>query len=270
MRERYAVATRAPKPDRRFESRWSLVRGTRIHCRASRGAPPDMPIVVLVHGVAVSHRYLMPFAAELAHRYPVRVVDLPGFGLSGKSGPVYDVPDLADWLAAWLKADGGAPVVLIGNSVGTQIAVDLAVRHPDLVGSLVLTSPTMDPRARSMTRQILRWLRSLPHEDPSQLPILLGDLVTTGLPRALRTFRLALSDDVERKLPLVTVPTLVTRGELEGVAPQRWAEAVVELLPHGELAVVPRSPHDVTYTAPVELAALVTPFIDRTAGQRSR
>jgi pimeloyl-ACP methyl ester carboxylesterase len=34
------------------------------------------------HGLAVSHRWLMPLAAELAGHHPVHVVDLPGFGLS--------------------------------------------------------------------------------------------------------------------------------------------------------------------------------------------
>jgi pimeloyl-ACP methyl ester carboxylesterase len=81
VRDRYVLAMRAPRNDREFESRWTNVGGIRLHDRASRNAVPAAFPVVLVHGLAVSHRYLMPLAAELAHRYPVRVVDLPGFGL---------------------------------------------------------------------------------------------------------------------------------------------------------------------------------------------
>jgi hypothetical protein len=36
--------------------------------------------------LAVSHRYLMPLAAELAGHHPVQVVDLPGFGSAATLG----------------------------------------------------------------------------------------------------------------------------------------------------------------------------------------
>lgn len=269
MRAKYAVATRAPEADGDFESRWATVRGLRIHYRASADDPSGEVPVVLVHGLAVSHRYLMPIAAHLAPRYPVRAVDLPGFGLSEAPGAVLDVPALADWLAEWMRATGNAPAVLIANSFGTQIAVDLAYRHPDLVQSLVLVGPTMDPRARSMTRQALRWLRGIPHEDPLQLPILLRDLADAGLVRAVRTLRLALRDRVEDKLPGVRAPALVTRGEHEAVTSQAWAEEVARLLPRGELAVVPSSPHDAVYTAAAQLAEIALPFLERTAAGRT-
>lgn len=264
MRERYALATAAPRPDARFESRWTWIDGIRMHCRGTRQDPPDRPPVVLVHGMAVSHRYLMPLAACLADHYPVRVVDLPGFGLSGGER-ARDLHELADGLAAWMEATGTAPAAVLANSFGTQIAVDLAVTHPELVRSLILVGPTMDPRAPSMLRQALRWVRGLPHEDPSQLPILVRDLLDAGLVRAWHTFHVALRDRVERKLPHVRAPVLVTRGAKEAVASQRWVEEVVRLLPHGESAVVPDSPHDATYTTPAELAALVLPFLDRTS-----
>jgi len=269
MRERHRLASGAPEPDERFESRWTSVDGIRMHCRASRTDPPGPP-VVLVHGMAVSHRYLMPLAALLADHHPVRVVDLPGFGLSEDPGRIEDVGALADRLVAWLRATGTAPAAVLGNSFGCQVAVDLAVRHPDLVRSLVLVGPTMDPDAPTMPRQTLRWLRGLPHEDPSQLPVILRDFCKAGPVRAWRTFRIALDDHVERKLPKVAVPTLVTRGAKEAVAPQRWVREAVRLLPQGEMAVVPDSPHDATYSTPKELAALVLPFLERNAAGRPR
>lgn len=264
IRERYRLAAAAPRPDERFESRWTVVDGVRMHCRATREDPPGKTPVLLVHGMAVSHRYLMPLAAELAGHHPIRAVDLPGYGLSGEPGTVLDVAALADRLAAWLEATGNAPTAVLGNSFGTQVSVALAARHPHLVRSLILVGPTMDPAARSRTRQTLRWLRSLPHEDPGQAPIILRDLANAGIRRAWRTFGIALAYHVERDLPRVKVPTLVTRGAKEAVASQRWVEEAVSLLPQGELAVVPGSPHDANYTTPAELAALVLPFLHRT------
>jgi pimeloyl-ACP methyl ester carboxylesterase len=263
MRAKHALATRAPEPDARFTSRWTNVRGLQVHSRESRDAPIGVTPVVLVHGLAVSHRYLMPVGAILAARYPVRAVDLPGFGLSEHPDAILDVPALAERLAEWLKASGNAPADLLGNSFGTQIAVDLAARHPELVRRLVLAGPTMDPAARSMPRQALRWLRGLHREDPGQFPILMRDLADAGLVRAVRTFRAALRDPVEEKLPAVEAPTLVTRGEYEAVSSSEWTERAARLLRHGELAVVPGSPHDATYTAAGPLAAVVMPFLDR-------
>lgn len=263
-REKYVLATRAPHADRDFESHWTSVRGVRLHSRQSRApvSPGALP-VVLVHGLAVSHRYLMPLAARLSSSYPVSAVDLPGFGLSDEPGRVLDVAELADRLADWLVTTGRTSAALIGNSFGCQVAVDLAVRHPELVRCLVLVGPTMDPWARGAARQALRWLRNLRHEDPVQLPIILRDLHDAGIGRALGTLRIALRDPIERKLPAVSAPTLVTRGAFEPVVPQRWAAQAADLLPRGELAVVPRSPHNANYSATHELAVLVLPFLRR-------
>jgi pimeloyl-ACP methyl ester carboxylesterase len=254
---------RAPRRDRRFESRWTTVDGLRLHDRATVDAMPGAVPVVLVHGLAVSHRYLMPLAAELAPRVPVRVVDLPGFGLSEEPGHVMGLAELADRLAAWLTATGLAPAALIGNSFGCQVAVELAVRHPAQVRCLVLVGPTIDPHARSAPKQVLRWLRDLRHEDLFQVPIILRDLVDAGLRRAARTFWIALGDRIEEKLPAVQVPALVTRGAVEPVVSRRWAEQAADLLPRGEFAEVPGAPHDANYTSAGPLAALVLPFLDR-------
>lgn len=218
--------------------------------------------VVLLHGLAVSHRYLMPLAARLAGHHPVHVVDLPGFGLSGDPGTVLGVTEHADHLADWLEAVGLSPVAVLGNSFGCQVAVELAVRHPDHVRGLVLIGPTMDPAARTASRQIVRWLRDAAREDPLQLPILLRDVRDAGLRRVVGTLAHALRDPIEEKLPLVRVPVLVTRGSKEPIVPVAWAATAARLPPLGELAVVP-GPHNANYGAADHLGRLVRAFLDR-------
>jgi pimeloyl-ACP methyl ester carboxylesterase len=237
-RDRYRLATSAPRTAWGFQSRWRTVRGVATHARCSLASPSGALPLVLVHGLAVSHRYLMPLAAELAGHHPVHVVDLPGFGLSGDPGRVLGVAERADDLAAWLEAGGLPPVAMLGNSFGCQIAVELAVRHPDRVAGLVLVGPTMDPSARTTPRQILRWLWDTVREDPLQLPILLRDIRDAGPHRVVGTLAHALRDPIEAKLPQVTVPVLVTRGSSEPIVPSAWAQTATRLLPLGELAVV--------------------------------
>jgi pimeloyl-ACP methyl ester carboxylesterase len=246
--DRYRLATSAPREAWGFQSRWRTVRGVDTHDRASLASPNATLPLVLVHGLAVSHRYLMPLA--------------PGFGLSGDPGRVLDVAQHADHLAAWLEATGLPPVVVLGNSFGCQVAVDLAVRHPDRVCGLVLIGPTMDPSARTASRQILRWLRDTAREDPLQLPILLRDVRDAGPHRVAGTLAHALRDPIERKLSLIRMPVLVTRGSREPIVPMAWAQAATRLLPLGELAIVP-GPHNANYGAADHLAELVLAFLHR-------
>ena len=260
--DRYRLATSAPRTAWGFQSRWQTVRGVDIHDRASLGGANDTPPLVLVHGLAVSHRYMMPLAARLAAHHPVHVVDLAGFGLSGDPGRVLDVAEHADHLATWLEATGLPAVTVLGNSFGCQVAVDLAVRHPARVGGLVLVGPTMDPSARTASRQILRWLRDTAREDPLQLPILLRDVRDAGPHRVAGTLARALRDPIERKLPMVRVPVLVTRGSREPIVPMAWAQTATRLLPHGELGIVP-GPHNANYGASDHLAELVLAFLQQ-------
>jgi pimeloyl-ACP methyl ester carboxylesterase len=233
-----------------------------LHDRVSLASPDATLPLVLVHGLAVSHRYLMPLAARLAGHHPVHVVDLPGFGLSENPVRVLDVPEHAGYLASWLEEAGLPPVVVVANSFGCQVAVELAVRRPDRVCGLVLVGPTTDPAARTASRQVLRWLRDAAREDPLQLPILVRDVRDAGPQRVAGTLAHALRDPIERKLPLVNVPALVTRGSREPIVPMAWAQAATGLLPLGELALVP-GPHNANYGAADHLAGLVLAFLQR-------
>src|SRR6266545_3643108 len=167
----------APHPYGGFTSGWARVGGVRLHVRERTG-PDAGPGYVLVHGLAVSHRYLTPTAARL--RRPVAIPDLAGFGLSDKPVRVLRVPDHARVLADWLDARGAGPVCLLANSYDCQVAVELAVCRPDLVAALVLVGPTVDPAAASVPGQVGRWLRDLLREDPRQALILGRDVRDAG------------------------------------------------------------------------------------------
>src|SRR5215217_7885331 len=184
---------------------WTVVDGTRMHARVSEG-PGDKPAVVLVHGLVVSGRYMIPTLKRLAVYHRVYAPDLPGFGKSGKPARALDVHGLSDALAGWMRKLGLERAALVGNSMGCQIIAELAGRHLDLVERIVLQGPTMDPRARSALRQIGRLLLDAPLEPPSLMPIELRDYVSAGTRRAWRTFRHALADRIEEKLLRVRVP----------------------------------------------------------------
>ncbi|MEP6696163.1 MAG: alpha/beta hydrolase [Pseudonocardiales bacterium] len=216
---------------------------------------------MLVHGLAVSHRYLMPTAALLQARYDVRVVDLPGFGLSSDPPKAFDTSEHADALAGWLDANRLGPAVMLGNSYGCQVLVDMVSRAPERCTALILSGPTVDPQARTAARQAGRWLRDAMREDPMQVGLLLRDVRDAGPGRVWATLHAAVRDHIEDKLPRLSVRTLVLRGAVEPIVPPRWAREAVDLIPGGRLATVPASPHNAVYVAAEALLAQVLPFL---------
>jgi 2-hydroxy-6-oxonona-2,4-dienedioate hydrolase len=138
---------------------WMEVHDARIHVRMSRQPPRSLasPPIVLIHGIGVSGRYLLPTAVRLAANVPVYVPDLPGFGLSSKPAHALSVTELADALAAWLAGAAISRATLLGNSFGCQIIAAFASRHPGAVAHVIMQGPTMDPEARTAVRQLARW-----------------------------------------------------------------------------------------------------------------
>lgn len=244
-------------------SRWTQVDGRRVHARVSTDrAPTEAPAIVLVHGIGVSGRYLIPTAVRLAPYYSVFIPDLPGFGKSAKPDRSLSLTELTDSLARWMTSVDLNRATLLGNSFGCQIVVDFAVRHPDRIERAILVGPTIDPKARSAFKQIIRWMRNSPHEPRSTGIVVLQDYLDCGVRRLFQTFRIALDDSIEKKLPQVGVPTLVVRGGRDPIVPQRWAEETTRLLPAGRLVVIPGAAHTVNYGAPLELVRVIRPFME--------
>jgi 2-hydroxy-6-oxonona-2,4-dienedioate hydrolase len=258
-------------PTGRLVSTWVPVHGLRLHALVSADdPPPDAPTIVLVHGVAVSSRYLAPLADHLAPRARVYVPDLPGYGRSDRPpGPDLTVTELADALVTWMDRAGLQRPHLLGNSFGCQVIADLAARYPDRVGRLVLQGPTMDPHARSTWRQALRWLAVAPFERYSEVLVLLRDLWDLGPRRAANMIRIALDDPIEQKLARSAAPTLIVRGSRDAIVPQRWAEEAARLLPNGQLVVIERAAHTINYSQPAWLVEAIWPFLNG-AGQERR
>ena len=217
--------------------------------------------VVLVHGLGMSCRYMVRAAERLSGHATVWAPDLPGFGRSDPPRRAFDVPQLADALASWCNAVGVGPAVFVGHSLGCQVAVDLASRHPSRVRALVLAAPTVDAAARSSLRQIGRMLPDIGREPLSLMPLVAGEYLRAGLPRVVRTLSLMVRDPIEAKLPGLAMPTLVIQGERDRVVPPAWSQRVASLLPHGRYAVIAGAAHGLNYSKPVAFAQAIQDFL---------
>ena len=241
---------------------FTSVSGTRMYAAAL--GSPNVPMVVCVHGLGCSHRYFRPVARQLAPQVGVVAPDLPGFGRSPGPREALDVRGLSTALAGWLRATGREGALLLANSAGCQIVVDLAQHAPEVLGPTVLVGPTVDAHARMPIRQLLRLLADLPRERPTLWPIITRDYLICGPRRFLATARALLDDPLERKLPYLHTPTVVVRGSRDPIVPRAWTRQVAESLPNGRLAEVPGAGHALNFSAPVELARIVRALITET------
>jgi 2-hydroxy-6-oxonona-2,4-dienedioate hydrolase len=228
------------------------------------GSGRDAP-VVLVHGLVVSSSYHVPLGERLVDRgYEVHAPDLPGFGRSSRPDHHPDTRELGHVLAGWLDALGLRGATLVANSYGCQVVAETLLGRPELADRVVLLAPTMEPPARAVSEQLRRWRAEQKTQSRRLQRLLVRDYLSAGIPRAIATFRHALTDAIEDKLPYVGQRTLVCRGTRDPIISQAWADEVSELLPDGRGAVLPGATHAVNHEMPLQTARVIDGFLRRT------
>jgi 3-oxoadipate enol-lactonase len=111
--------------------------------------PGRAPVVVLLHGATLDHHAWDAQVDDLAARYRVVVPDLRGHGESTLEGS-FRFDDAVDDVAALLdEVDTGSPVVLVGLSLGGNIAQEIVHRDAGRVDALVVADATCNTAARS-------------------------------------------------------------------------------------------------------------------------
>ncbi|MGA8047254.1 MAG: alpha/beta fold hydrolase [Dermatophilaceae bacterium] len=239
-----------------------LVDGRSIGYRRSLGGS-GVPIVH-VHGFAISGAYLMPTARALAPRWTNVVPDLPGYGRSDRPDRVLDIPALAGALTTALDALDIDKAVLVGNSMGCAISLEVAHATPERVERLVLVSPAGGVQNQPMVRALAQLARDGLRENPRMLPVAVPDYARFGPVNGLRLFHeLTHYPSLERLLH-TPVPTLVVLGGRDPLmaTPERVRE-VARLSPdHVTVALIPLAAHAVNFSHPDELAGAIELWLD--------
>ena len=121
-----------------YPSSFIKVDGMAVHYR-DEGMKTDSLPLVLLHGTASSLHTFDAWATVL--KYDMRVVrlDLPAFGLTSPfPDRNYAMTEYVEFIRHFLAALGIKKCILAGNSLGGNIAWQVAARHPELVGKLIL------------------------------------------------------------------------------------------------------------------------------------
>jgi len=213
---------------------------------ASRTVGGSGPRVVFVHGLFGQGKNWTTIAKGLADGHRVTLLDLPNHGHSPWTDRV-DYLDMAELVATELE-QFGEPVTLVGHSMGGKVAMQLALRRPELLRALVVVdiAPTVYPVSGGRTDD----------EDEEASPF----AAYIDAMRALDLDSLTSRDDADAALRAV-VPSRMVRSFLlqslvrEGMGPDggwRW-RLNLDLLDRdlGELRGFPDPPPGASFDGPV-------------------
>jgi len=260
------------------------------------------PDVVLIHGLGSAKSSFLEAAAAL-HRsgFRVHAIDLPGFGSSAKPALApYTAPWFAQAVLELLDALGIHRAHIAGNSMGGRVALEVGLRHPERVRSLVLLAPAVAFVKRGL-HPVVRLLRPelgvLPHRfarrhvagqlralfaDPDALDPAVADIVVDEFQRVYgsawaRAAFLSAARQIYLDPPFgrngfyprlagLEPPALFVWGTRDGLIPARLGHHVRTWLPQAEQLVLDRCGHVPQVERAEQVAGILRRFIASSEG----
>ena len=225
----------------------------------------DTPIFVIVHGIGTSHRYSAFLQRALATCGDTYSVDLPGFGGTEIPRRRLAVEEYAALLGSVLEPLVSGPYprscVLIGHSMGAQIATELAAQRPDLVAALVLVGPVTDSRRSSVLAQAIDLCRDTLKEPVAANLLVFGDYARCGPWWYAQELASMLAYPTADRIVRVAAPVLVLRGANDPVSRRAWCAGLVRHSQHGFLDEIAGHRHLVHYSAAERVADNICRFV---------
>jgi pimeloyl-ACP methyl ester carboxylesterase len=245
--------------------------------------------VVLLHAFPLSSAMWLAQREGLRGTCRVITPDQRGFGGSALGEDLPSLDLCADDVAELLDRLSLDQVVLGGLSMGGYVAMAFLRRHPSRVAALVLanTKAGADPETARANRELIA--AAVERDEASTvlvdevLPSLLGRTSRDSRPMVAGRVRglvqaapapavawaqraMAGRPDAFGELRAFAGPALVVVGEEDELAPVAEAQAMVDALPQGELAVLAEAGHLTAVETPEAFTAEVAGFVGRLTG----
>jgi 4,5:9,10-diseco-3-hydroxy-5,9,17-trioxoandrosta-1(10),2-diene-4-oate hydrolase len=239
-----------------------VVDGIRLHWREAGSGP----VLLLLHGLSATHANWERTLPAFADRWRVIAPDLPGHGRSEKPNAPYTIDFHAGVLRSLGRELGIGEAVVVGNSLGGQIAVELGLSYPAWTRALVLVAPAggFGPPIQALRwavgaaahptllRVALPWVLDRCVYDPS-LPdcaarrsALAEQLAQDDYPSFARAVARSLAGSLaagRQPLQQLRQPTLLVWGRDDRLIALSGSRRVMRAVPHARLAVLERCGH---------------------------
>ena len=253
-----------------------VVRGHMIaYYEAGKGSP-----VILIHGLGADSRHWAANIDPLSQNFRVIAIDMIGYGQSDKPVIRYTAANFADYLRGFMQALKIPKASLVGNSLGGWVALELAIRHPQMVDKLVLVdSAGLQPTEglkmpggglKNLTPLNTRWFFDLMEANQAWATTDLGPNsferhVQNGdsYTMASTVAEIITGHDFEdKKLGKVHAPTLVVWGRDDLLIPLPIGEALHRGIAGSQMVVIDRTGHIPMVGKPAEFNEAVGKFLN--------
>jgi pimeloyl-ACP methyl ester carboxylesterase len=241
--------------------------------------------LVWVHGWASFKEIWLQLKEATAPYARSYAPDLPGHGAS-PIGSARRMQDVAERVLAFCTARQIERCVLIGHSMGGNVAVEMTLARPELVEKLILLDPALLTGAMPVyTRTYLRQRLGWPIWRGSMVAARMVDQVGKALPQ-LKRVRLAsaainrlgriaghdpegthrllgglFENPLDAKLHQITVPTLLVGGVFDPLVPASSTRKIARGIPNAKYVEFFFGAHNPMDERPTEIARLIVDFL---------
>jgi pimeloyl-ACP methyl ester carboxylesterase len=250
------------------------VRDARIHYHTYGNGEPLL-LITGFSGDLYNWKKTIPL---MDRDYNIIIFDNRGSGHTECPSSPFSMADLADDAVGLLDALGIAKSHVLGWSMGGNIAQEVALRHPDKVGSLVLMSTYMKEPDRSrfaidamihsvregasmetFQTMMQTWCSTEMFFRGKQSACELGSECDINVLDGFTRQKKALDDyDSHDRVHQIRMPTLVVHGDEDIMVPISFGEELVAMIPHSQFEIIKGAGH---FLPPSKYAPLVLDFL---------
>ena len=237
------------------------------------------PALLLFHSLLADRASFDAIAPELVRSRRVIVPELPGFG--GSKAVSGGLAAIADRMAEVVREAGGEGPIVLGNGYGGFVALQMAIRHPDVASKLILAdcgaafseegrrafrnmaAATKAKGIAAITDVAMR--RLFAPEFQAANPELMRDRREAFLrtdPDVLQAACMQLAElDLRPELSKVKMPVLVLVGENDEATPPPMSHELAALLPNARLKILAGCAHVPQLQAPQAFLDAIGDFL---------
>lgn len=249
------------------------------------GSGPDF---VIIHSLLTGPEAFDRVAMSLSDDVTVHRIYLPGFGASSPlPTTAVSVADLADVVAATMEGLGCGPeTVVLGNGLGSFIALTLAIRHGDSFGPLIAanTGPGFPEDRKGAFHSMAElaenegmaavadvavarifppsYVEAHP-ESTAQRRVVLEGIDPVAFAAAARALAVL---DLTEELTKIDNPTLIVLGGIDQTTPPEMGMAVANAIFGASTAEIPGCGHCPQLEKPEALVAAISRFLESLDG----
>lgn len=241
--------------------------------------------LILIGGLASDHNGWETVLGEFAKKFQVIIFDNRGAGQSDVTPAPYSTQLLAEDVVGLMDALEIPSAHVLGHSLGSAIAQQLAINFPEKIKKLIIHAPFIAPltipkMAMSVTETLLQqkiaveliarynipWLYSADFiEDPQRLSIALDRMAKKRYPITALGFQNQAaayrSHNTRDSLKQIKHPTLIIAGEDDLMSPLKISKEIMQALPKAKYVMIPKTAHLAHVEKPAEFIGIVLEFL---------